>query len=266
MRNLLDIDINSFKQCKDKICIISVIRKEMKAIVDRYKLEVKEEEKEIKWTGEVSINNTEYTIDCYQLPDVGNINSAMFITNILNKEYKYFFLVGTAGSRDLQLYSVMLVNRVVFNDNGEHVDGETNPDTDIRSVEDDINIKYKAFETKFDFMDEKDFEMKVGTIYSSNYVEKDPNNEGYLNAHKAVRSIKAIEMESYGAMRAEEYYNAMNKSIDKHVVMLRGVSDKADNDKNAIYEDGLKPDARKEKATNNTLIVLEEYIKFLESM
>lgn len=264
MRDLLNIDIHKEKAISGKICIIAVIEKEMLAVVEKYKLKFKNGSDGLKWTGNATINDEEYIIDGYQMPNQGNIESALYINNMLQRDdYKFFFIVGTAGSHDLPLYSVMLVSKAVYNGKGAHSDGETEYDTDIRNVKDDVINVYKAFEVCLDRMPEKAFDMKVGTIYSSNYVEKDPQNKEYKSACDAVRSIKAIEMEAYGAFRAEEVYSAMNKRVDKHVVMLRGISDKADGDKSSIYEDGLKPDERKVKATSNALQVLEEYCKFI---
>ncbi|MBO4701857.1 MAG: hypothetical protein J5625_04245 [Lachnospiraceae bacterium] len=262
MDNLLNVSKKYFSNKMNKICIVSVIEKEMEAIIQRYDLKsVEDENGEFYWQGSVIINEDEYKIDCFELPEKGNINSALYINKIIQKNYDLYFFVGTAGSNERKLYDVILVDGVLYLGQGAHTSKGTFYNADIKWIDRMLKNKLQCFalDCKKQY-DKEEFNIKVAPVYSSNFVEMNPGDEAIQNVKKVFRSYEGVEMEYYGVLLAQEFNNS-----EKSFIMIRGISDKCDEKKKDKYEDdkyGLEADDRKIKAVENALIVLEHYCAF----
>jgi len=165
----------------------------------------------------------------------------------------------------MNLYDVLLVSKVVYNDAGSNEPDGKKYETDIRRVEDKIKGLYQSFSVNFNTKCKEGFSVEEGAIYSSNFVELDPKNADYTMAMKSVRSVKAVEMEAYGSFLAEGFYKE-SADDEKHIIILRGISDKSDIGKTSTYDDGNEPEVRKVMATSNALIALERYCEFNDAL
>ncbi len=242
-----------------RICIVGIIKEEIDVFKEKYNLSIKTD-KYIYWEGCYG-QKTHIIIHCYQQNESGNISSSQLTAYVLEKKYDYYFYVGTAGAVEANLYDVVFANQVIYLQKGANI--SSGREYDGKALE--ITEKEKNLINTFLIYTKNKFDFPVysAPIYSGDNVEKNPSVNELVEAKKFTRHLAAIDMESYGVTQALRFYESFEERNNAFITIIRGVSDRADTNKNATYEDGLSADVRKLKAMKNVQSILDEFIQFL---
>ena len=260
----LNIKVKGWKR-EINICIISIIEEEMQSIISKYSMEVVNDDNYMHWIGSVP-NNPNIKIHCYQQNEPGNIYSAQVTNYVLEKKYDAYFCVGTAGSIQTNLYDVIIVNQIIYLGKGANtVDGRKFDGKATEISEKSKNI-INSFLLDLKKKTELNFDVSIKPIYAGDDVEKNPEHADLLEARGFARHLSAIDMESFGVYQAINFYESFESKEKKLLFILRGISDRGDGLKNSIYEDGLNEKQRKEHAMNHVMIILNEFILFVEKI
>ena len=236
--NFLDVQVLDRKKGNEsRICIISIIEEEMIEIVNCFQMKPIAG-KYMYWEGNIE-KYPNMVIHCYQQNESGNIFSTQLTRYVLEEDYDYYFCIGTAGAMNLKLYDVVFANQIIYLEKG-------------------ANTSYgKEYDGKAPEISEKEKNI-INT-----FLEKNPQLEDLKRGKTFARHLAAIDMESYGVFQALRFYQGFEGGKDKFVFIIRGISDKADDLKNFIYDDGLGPDERKKCAMKNALNILGKFLTFL---
>lgn len=263
--DLLKINIREWrKNCNITVCLIGIIDEEMSEIVKEYNMKI-QNDNYIYWEG-CSPKFPNVRIVCYQQEESGNVDSSQLMSYLLDMEYDYYIYVGTSGAIKGSLYDVVVANQVVYLTKGTNTvlgrefDGKAPeiPASDINMI--------NAFLTKIKISENLSFSVKSAPIYSGEDVEKDKEREELIAAQNFARHLAVIDMESYGALKAIRFYQSFKNENEKHIFIIRGISDYADGDKNSEYEDGIEADERKRIATRNAIHIANGFISCIVEM
>lgn len=262
--DFLNIKISDWKWGKNiKICIISIIQEEMSEIIKEYDMTTRNNSY-IYWEG--SINGfPNITIHCYQQNESGNIFSTQLTTYVLEKDYDYYFCIGTSGAVEAKLYDVIIANQIIYLEKGANTTSGRKHDGKAPEITEWEKNLINTFLLQLKKANEINFSVYSAPIFSGENVEKNPNAEELEEGRRFSRHLAAIDMESFGVFQALRFYESFNRK-EKTVFVIRGISDKADELKNSTYEDGLNSDQRKELAMCNVLKVLNNFILWLKSL
>lgn len=244
------------------ICIISIIPKEMREIVEMYKMHSQKKEKYIYWEGRIE-EYPNICIHCYQLNESGNIYSGQLTEYVLEQEYDYYFCIGTAGAVKAKLYDVVIANQIIYLGKGANTLTGREYDGKAPEISERERNIINTFLVEFSLKD-YNFSVVVAPVYSGDNVEKNPQIDELKEGNIFSRHLAAIDMESFGVFESLRFYEAFKDNKRKLFFIIRGISDNADDFKNSIYEDGLSPDERKRLAMKNVLKVLNNFILFLK--
>lgn len=262
--DFLNIKISDWKCEKNvKICIISIIQEEMSEIIKEYNMTAINDSY-IYWEG--SINKfPNITIHCYQQNESGNIFSTQLTKYVLEKDYDYYFCVGTSGAVNAKLYDVIIANQIIYLEKGANTASGREHDGKAPEITEREKNLINTFLLQLKKTNRINFSVYSAPIFSGENVEKNPNVEELEEGRRFSRHLAAIDMESFGVFQALRFYESFSRK-EKTVFVIRGISDKADELKNSTYEDGLNADQRKELAMRNVLNVLNNFILWLKSL
>lgn len=261
--NYIKIEVSDWNSRKKmRICIIAIIKEEMMEIVKKYSMKSKNG-RYIYWEGTIE-GYPDIIIHCYQQNEPGNIYSTQLTEYVLQRDYDYYFCVGTAGAVQAKLYDVIIANQVIYLEKGSNTPEGRKYDGKAPEVTEKEKNIINTFMTRLAVGNEFDFSVDVAPIYSGENVEKNPEAIDLAEAKNFGRHLAAIDMEGFGVFQALHFFESFIERKDKFVTVIRGISDKADMKKGLAYEDGVNADKRKEKAMKNVLEVLSEFIVFLQ--
>lgn len=260
--NYLKIEVSDWNtRKKTHICIISIIKKEMSQIVKKFNMKLKNGQY-IYWEGAIE-GYPDIIIHCYQQNESGNIYSTQLTEYVLQKDYDYYFCIGTAGAVQAKLYDVVIANQVIYLEKGSNTPEGRKYDGKAPEVTEKEKNIINTFVTKLEAENKFEFSVDVAPIYSGENVEKNPKATDLTEAKNFGRHLAAIDMEAYGVFQALHFFESFTERKDKFVTVIRGISDRADMQKGVAYEDGVSSEQRKEKAMENVLTILSEFIVFL---
>ena len=259
--DFIKVHVSNWKcEKKIKVCIISIIYEEMLEIVKAYDMK-SVNDSYIYWEGGIS-EFPDITVHCYQQNESGNIYSEQLTKYVLEKDCDYYFCVGTSGAVQARLYDVIIANQIIYLGKGANtVEGREYDGKAPEIREQDKNL-INTFLVHLGKSKELNFSVVAEPVISGENVEKNPMGKELEEGKKFVRHLAAIDMESFGVFQALRFNEVFNKK-EKSVYIIRGISDRADGLKNLEYEDGLRPDERKQRAMKNVLEVLNEFIVWL---
>lgn len=260
--NFLDVQVLDRKKGNEsRICIISIIEEEMIEIVNCFQMKPIAG-KYMYWEGNIE-KYPNMVIHCYQQNESGNIFSTQLTRYVLEEDYDYYFCIGTAGAMNLKLYDVVFANQIIYLEKGANTSYGKEYDGKAPEISEKEKNIINTFLTLIKAKEEFPFSVTSGPIYSGENVEKNPQLEDLKRGKTFARHLAAIDMESYGVFQALRFYQGFEGGKDKFVFIIRGISDKADDLKNFIYDDGLGPDERKKCAMKNALNILGKFLTFL---
>lgn len=260
--NVRVLDWNENKRIK--VCIITVIQEETQEVIKLYNMKAYKRGY-MHWEGTVK-EHPHISVHCYQLNESGNISAIPLTEYVLNQEYDFYFCAGTAGAVRAKLYDVIIANQIIYLEKGSNtVKGREYDGKAPEISEKDKNI-INTFLTDFSNSKKCNFSVYTAPIYSGENVEKNPQNSGIKTGNHFARHLAAIDMESFGMLQTIRFYESFINKNYKFFCIIRGISDKADDLKNSVYEDSLDPEKRKRCAMQNVLKVMTEFILFLEDV
>lgn len=258
----LNIQVLDWKmQKKVKICIITIIKEEMQEIIKLFNMKIRGMQYTY-WEGGIS-GNPNIIIHCYQQNESGNVYSTQLMQYLLSEDYDYYFCIGTAGAVQANLYDVIIANQIVYLEKGANtLLGKEYDGKAIEITEREKNI-INTFLSWLTVTKKFNFKIEAAPIYSGENVEKNPDAIDLLQGKAFARHLAAIDMESFGVLQALQFFKSFHEGKEKYITVIRGISDKADDLKNAVYDDGLSADERKEQAMKNVLDILVLFILFI---
>lgn len=260
--DFLNIEVLDWNREKTmNVCILSIIREELQEIVETYNMKPQNGDY-LYWEGGIK-EYPNIKIYCYQQNESGNIDSEQLTKYVLEKNYDYYFFIGTAGAVQSKLYDVIIASQVIYLGKGTNL--SKGREYDGKALE--ITEKEKNLINTFLVHKKKnnnfDFEIDIAPVFSGENVEKNPKVNELKVGKEFSRHLAVIDMESYGVFKALRFQQSFGRRNLNSVVIIRGVSDKADMSKNSVYEDGITPEDRKKLAMKNVIEVLTEFILFL---
>lgn len=258
------ININVFDWKENKkinICIMTVIFEEISEVIKKYNLGSKKDTY-MYWEGHLK-EYPNICVHCYQLNESGNVHSVQLTQYVLEKEYDYYFFIGTAGAVNAQLYDVVIANQIIYLEKGANTTTGRLYDGKAPEITEKEKNTINTFLTELTLTKKYDFVTVSAPIYSGENVEKNPQVDELKEGSKFSRHLAAIDMESFGVFQALNFCESFSNKKCK-LFIIRGISDKADDAKNLTYEDGLNPEERKKRAMRNVVEVVNELILFLK--
>lgn len=262
--DFLNIKISDWNyEKKAKICIVSIIEDEMSEIIKEYNMSSRNGPY-IYWEGCIN-ESPNITIHCYQQNESGNIYSTQITNYVLEKDYDYYFYIGTSGAVQAKLYDVIIANQIIYMEKGTNITSGREYDGKAPEITEREKNLINTFLLQLNKTNEINFSVYAAPVFSGENVEKNPNVEELEDGRRFARHLAAIDMESFGVFQELRFYESFKRK-EKSVFVIRGISDKADELKNSVYEDGLDSKERKKLAMQNVLIVLNNFILWLKSL
>ncbi|MBR3508786.1 MAG: hypothetical protein IKO03_08495 [Lachnospiraceae bacterium] len=246
------------------VCIISFNDDEMRTIINKYNLQHKKDDHEYYfWMGSLEKENQCWLISCYQPLQTGNNYAQQIVPYLFTKDFDYYFVIGTAGAMGAKLYDVIIVKDAIYLGKGENNKSGILHDMQTKSITPKMINKINTFILS-EMNKDHNYELYFAPVYNSNNVEKNPEDKDIVMIKENIRKTKAVEMEAYAIFLSEEWANNYGSKLKNPVIMIRGVSDRADDKKGETYEDKISADKRKQIAVLNSLDVMEDYLLFCD--
>ena len=208
----------------------------VKSILDTY--EQKKVGATTYYLGEINSNNRSFKIALAKTFKMGNVSAALTTQELIhNFDPNYIIMIGIAGGikRDkLELGDVVVADLVIDYEYSKILPESYEPRIDAHQTDYSIVESAQHFDSEGSIdlpcpsgEPDKKSKLFIGPIASGNKVVTDEKFIKDIKSHNS--KIIAIEMESEGVCTA-----AWHLSIPKRVVIIRGVSDMADVDKDAV--------------------------------
>lgn len=174
-------------------------------------------------------------------PGCGNILSATMAKELIGLFNPWlvisFGIAGSLDKKEFKIGDVAFARKVAYIDLRKEVEKDNSSEKELLNPTKDIlswNTNFSVLRSFFEWMQgdyEKDYEVKLAYVVSSEAVVKSEESEKRKIVKSACQDAKVIEMEAYGIAEACNHTYIHSESQPVCWAAVKGISDLADKDK-----------------------------------